>query len=182
MRKYVRSRIGSMFFFTLVTQNRRPILTTPLGRRCLREAIAYCRTRHPFDVTAIVLLPDHLHAVLDFPLGDNDYSTRLRLIKSRFSTLWIRRGGSEVVVNASRKRRQERGIWQRRFYEHTCRDEEDVRRCIDYIHVNPLKHGLVARVIDWKWSSFHRYLKEGYYGPEWGSAAEWYGDEFQHAE
>ncbi|WP_423838994.1 REP-associated tyrosine transposase, partial [Symmachiella dynata] len=81
-------------------------------------------------------------------------------------------------ISPSRAKRGEQGVWQRRFFEHTCRDEADLKRCIDYVHINPLKHGLVERVQDWPWSSFHRYVKQGEYPAEWGNAAEWYGDEF----
>ncbi len=125
----------------------------------MREAIQFVRQDHLFDVAAIVLLPDHLHAVLELPCSDDDYSTRWRLIKSKFSRLW-----------------------QRRFYEHTCRDEDDLKRCIDYIRINPLKHGLVEKVHEWPWSSFHGYVKLGEYRRDWGSANEWYGDEFINAE
>jgi putative transposase len=85
-------------------------------------------------------------------------------------------------VSASRRGKGEYGVWQRRFFEHTVRDERDLRRCVDYVHVNPLKHGLVNRVADWPWSSFHRYVRLGEYSMEWGSAAEWYGDEFRNFE
>jgi putative transposase len=182
MRRYVRSRTGSVFFFTVVTHERRPILTSDLGRRCLREAIAWARKHHPFHITGIVLLPDHLHAVFELPAGDANYSTRWRLIKSRFTTLWRSRNGTEGHVGPSRQRSVERGVWQRRFYEHTCRDEADLQRCVDYIHVNPLKHGLVSRVVDWPWSSFHRSVQDGYYPVEWGNSDDWYGDEFRNVE
>lgn len=75
-------------------------------------------------------------------------------------------------------KRGEQGVWQRRFFEHTCQDGEDVKRCADYVHVNPLKHGLVERVRDWPWSSFHRYVTLGEYAEDWGSAEVWHGDEF----
>jgi putative transposase len=182
MRTYRRNREGRVYFFTLVTHERRPILTTDLGRSALRAAIEEVRSSHPFQITAIVLLPEHLHMVLELPLDDTDYSTRLRLIKSKFTRLWREGGGSEGVITRSRHRSQERGVWQRRFYEHTIRDERDLKRCIDYIHVNPLKHGLVKAVVDWPWSSSHRYVKLGEYSPDWGSADEWYGDEFRDAE
>ena len=182
MRHYLRSRSGSVYFFTLVTHERRPILTTDTGRRCLHHAIDWCRRKHTFRILAIVLLPDHLHTVLELPAGDSDYSTRWRLIKSRFTMLWRQEGKPEGKVNASRRKSGERGVWQRRFYEHTCRDEEDAMRCIDYTHVNPLRHSLVERVVDWPWSSFHRFVKAGYYPPDWGSAANWHGDEFRNAE
>jgi putative transposase len=78
--------------------------------------------------------------------------------------------------------KRERSVWQRRFFEHTVRDERDLRRCVDYVHVNPLKHGLVDRVPDWPWSSFHRYVRLGEYSSDWGSSNDWYGDEFANYE
>lgn len=182
MRQYLRSRSGRVYFFTLVTHERRPFLTTDLGRSALREAILHVQQAHPFRITAIVLLPDHLHAVLEFPERDTDYSTRWRLIKSQFTRRWREAGGTEGVESRSRQKKGERGVWQRRFYEHTCRDVGDLKRCVDYVHVNPLKHGLVKRVRDWPWSSFHRYVRLGEYSPDWGSADDWYGDEFLNAE
>ena len=182
MRRYIRSRIGHTFFFTVVTHDRRDILTTDLGRRSLREAIRAVRADHPFGITAFVLLPDHLHSVWELPAGDTDYSTRWRLIKSRFSRLWLEAGGDERLVGPSRGRKGERAIWQRRFYEHTCRDDEDLRRCVDYLHINPVKHRLVDRAIDWPWSSFQRYVRLGEYPADWGSQGPWYGDEFKDAE
>jgi putative transposase len=181
MRRYLRCRDGSLYFFTVVTHERRPILTTELGRRGLRLALLTVGRRHPFRIIAICLLPDHLHVVMELPRDDTDYSTRWRLIKSEFTRLWCAEA-NEGSVNASRIRQGERGVWQRRFYEHTCRDEEDLWRCIEYVHVNPLKHGLVQRVIDWPWSSFHRYVREARYPANWGSAANWYGDEFAGCE
>ena len=182
MRQYLRSRSGQVYFFTLVTHERRPILITDRSRPALREAIRNVQRTHPFRITAIVLLPDHLHAVLELPDGDHDYSTRWRLIKSRFTRLWREAGGTEGTLSRSRQGKGERGIWQRRFYEHTCRDEVDLKRCVDYVHVNPLKHGLVQRVRDWPWSSFHRYVRLGEYSADWGRSNDWYGDEFTNAE
>jgi putative transposase len=182
MRRYLRSRSGQVYFFTLVTHDRRPFLTTDTGRSALRGAIRHVRQTHPFRITAIVLLPDHLHAVLELPDGDSDYSTRWRLIKSQFTRRWREAGGMEGIRSQSRREKGERGVWQRRFYEHTCRDEGDLKRCVDYVHVNPLKHGLVESVCDWPWSSFHRYVRLGEYSSDWGNADDWYGDEFLNAE
>jgi putative transposase len=182
MRQYIRSRSGQVFFFTVVTHERREILTTDLGRNSLRIALQTVRAEHPFRITAIVLLPDHLHAVLELPAGDTDYSSRWRRIKSSFTRLWTAQGGDEGLVGRSRRRKGERSVWQRRFYEHTCLGDEDLKRCIDYVHVNPLKHRLVGRVIDWPWSSFHRYVQLGEYPSDWGSSDAWYGDEFKHME
>jgi putative transposase len=182
MSNYKRCYIGRTYFFTVVTHRRRSILTTETGRRILREAIYEVRRDRPFDIVAIVLLPDHLHTVCELPRGDVDYSTRWRRIKSIFTRSWQAAGGSSIARNDSRRKRHEQGIWQRRFFEHTCRDEADLKRCIDYIHVNPVKHRLVERVRDWPWSSFHRYVRLGEYLPDWGGSPEWYGDEFQDAE
>jgi len=182
MRRYLRSQFGSVFFFTLVTHERRPILSSDLGRSSLRTAIQSVRDEHPFRILAIVLLPDHLHTVWEMTDAACDYSTRWRLIKSRFTRLWTESGGEEGLIGSSRLRKAERGVWQRRFYEHTCRDEDDLSRCIDYVHVNPLKHHLVNRVVDWPWSSFHRYVRRGAYPPDWGGHDNWYGDEFKDAE
>jgi putative transposase len=182
MRRYLRSRAGQVFFFTVVTHDRRKILTTDLATATLRAAIRAVRTDHPFRITAIVLLPDHIHAVWELPPGDTDYSARWRLIKAAFTRHWLEAGGEEGAVGASRKRREERAVWQRRFYEHTCRDDEDLKRCVDYIHVNPLKHRLVDRVAEWPWSSFHHYVRLGEYPNDWGRSDAWYGDEFRDAE
>lgn len=112
MRRYHHSRHGSSFFFSVVTHERRPILTPQLGRVCLRTAIGDVRRKHPFDITAIVLLPDHLHAIWELPRGDNNYSTRWRLIKRRFSKLWLAGDGAEGSVGESHLRKGERGLWQ----------------------------------------------------------------------
>ncbi|HEY2784128.1 MAG TPA: transposase [Fimbriiglobus sp.] len=160
---------GGTYFFTLVTANRRPILGTDAARQFLREAIRDEQSKRPFDLVAIVLLPDHLHAVWTLPPGDVDYSTRWRKIKERFTTAYLAAGGVEADVSESREAHGERGVWQRRFWEHTIEDEDELKRCIDYIHWNPVKHGLVARVADWPWSSFHRYVDMGEYNRDWGT-------------
>jgi len=178
MRRYLRQREGRTFFFAVVTHERRPILTTDLGRARLRPAIFDVQQSHPFEIPVIVLLPDHLHAVWTLPHGDSDDSTRWRLIKSSFTKRWPARQGAEGIVSSSRQGKQERGIRQRRYFEHTCRDEEDLERCITSIHINPVKHYLVGRVIDWPWSSFQRYVQRDVYPPDWGSANIRHGDEF----
>ncbi len=140
------------------------------------------RRKRPFRIDAIVLLPDHLHAVWSLPEGESDYSTRWQLIKRRFTKEYLKTGGVEAVRSASRLAKGERSVWQRRFFEHTVRDEADMKRCVDYVHVNPLKHGLVARVREWPWSSFHRYVRLGEYSIDWGDASIWYGDEWKDYE
>ncbi|MBL4885406.1 MAG: transposase [Planctomycetaceae bacterium] len=182
MRRYIRSTAGRTLFFTLVTHERQEILTSQPGRHALRSAIKKVQSTHPFRIIAFVLLPDHLHTIWEMPQNDLDYPMRWRLIKTNFTRNWMKSGGAEGTVTASRMHKQERAIWQRRYYEHTCKDENDLKRCVDYTHVNPLKHGLVKRVADWEWSSFHRYVKQGEYPQNWGSSENWFGDEFINAE
>lgn len=117
----------------------------------LREAVRVTRTERPFEIDAIVVMPDHLHTVWTLPKGDADFSTRWRLIKTRFS-----RGLPRGDMRASHHRRQERAIWQRRFWEHCIRDEADFSAHMRYCLFNPVKHGYVTRPEDWPWSSIHR--------------------------
>ena len=115
------------------------------------------------------------------PFLINDNATRWRQIKSTFTRSYRPFMTTQEHLPASRRRRNEQAVWQRRFYEHTCRDESDLKRRIDYTHVNPVKHKLVDRVRDWPWSSFHRYVQLGEYENGWGDG-QWFGDEFQWAE
>lgn len=175
---------GGTYFFTVVTYQRQPILTTDLAREQLRRAIETVRDRYPFEMIASVLLPDHFHAIWSLPHGDANYSLRWRRIKDEFTTNYLAQGGKELPQSVSRKRHGMRGVWHKRFWEHTVRDDDDLKRCADYIHWNPRKHELVARVSDWKWSSFHRFVGLGEYELEWGGvdptpgydAPEWYGE------
>ena len=129
----------------------------------LRTALGQTRRDHPFTIDAMVVLPDHLHAVWTLPEGDANFATRWRLIKSAFS----RSLPTGERISDSRVAKGERGIWQRRYWEHTIRDETDFSRHIDYVHINPVKHGLVPRVSDWPYSSFHRMVKLGIYPEDW---------------
>jgi len=131
----------------------------------LRDAIRRVRARHPFRLEALVVLPDHCHLILDLPNGDTDYAARISQIKGAFS----RQVPDVVPLLGSRARRRERGVWQRRFWEHTLRDEVDYRRHFDYLHYNPVKHGYVACCRDWPYSTFHRWVAHGVYAPDWGS-------------
>ena len=159
---------GGMFFFTVVTCDRRPILTTDAGRGFLRAAVEKVRDDWAFTLFATVLLPDHWHLIMQLPSRDPDYSIRMKRIKKEFTKSWLEMGLPEASVTPAQAKRGERGIWQPRFWEHTVRDEEDLERCTDYIHWNPRKHGLISRVRDWQWSSFHRFARAGDYGIEWG--------------
>jgi putative transposase len=155
---------GATYFFTLVTWRRRPILnarTIPILGDCLRAI----RKARPFQTLAMVVLPEHVHCVWSLPPGDDDYSTRLRLVKRRFTSCWLSAGGED---SGDRDGRGEKGVWQRRFWEHLVRDEDDLERCCDYIHYNPVKHGHAARPGDWPWSTFLRFARAGHYADGWG--------------
>jgi putative transposase len=159
---------GGTYFFTAVTFDRRSFLTEELSRKLLREAIEKEREQRPFQVIAWVLLPDHLHAVWTLPAGDDNYSLRWQKLKEEFTKTYLKSGGQEGVRNRSRRSKRERAVWQRRFWEHTVRDEEDLERCVDYVHWNPVKHGYVERVRDWPWSTFHRFVDAGHCEIDWG--------------
>lgn len=169
MSDYRRARdVGACYLFTLVTHQRRPLLTEPPLRAALRGAIEQVRQRHPFVIHAWVLLPDHLHCLWQLPEEDADYGLRWSLIK-RLTSQAV---PSVQGVSLSRRLRREAGLWQRRFWEHRIRDEADYRRHMDYLHWNPVRHGLVERVGDWRWSSYHRLVREGVYPADWGGAAD----------
>ena len=169
MSNYRRYRVaGGTYFFTLVTHERRPLFADELGRKCLRDAIHAEQAKRPFELFAIVLLPEHLHCVWNLPSGDDSYSLRWAKIKEEFTRSYLKAGGGEGEASASRQKHRERAVWQRRFWEHTVEDEDDLKRCVDYIHWNPVKHGLVNRVRDWEWSSFHRFVELGEYPLDWG--------------
>jgi len=182
MSEYRRWQIaGGTYFFTVVTYGRQRFLTDTLSRQCLRTALRRVRSRLPFKVIAVVLLPDHLHTVWELPRGDAGYGTRWRQIKTLFTSSYQPHMAATRRLSMSRKKRNEQGVWQRRFYEHTCRDEQDLKRCVDYIHANPVKHELVTQACDWPWSSFHRYVRLGEYENDWGGT-ELAGDSFPGAE
>lgn len=159
---------GGTFFITIVTFNRYPILTQPRARAILHESWQAVSKRFPFSTDGICLLPDHLHALITLPDIETNFSIRIREIKRLFTIAYQAEIGSLPSSNQSRLAKQEAAIWQRRFYEHTIRDERDLNMHIDYIHYNPVKHGLVDRVRDWEWSSFDRFVKDGFYPLDWG--------------
>ena len=168
MPDYRRSRMeGGTYFFTVVTFQRRPILVSEPARRILRFAWADTCKRFPFHTIAVCLLPDHLHCIWRLPDGDADYSMRWKEIKRLFSKGFLAEIGPGEERNLSRIKRREAAIWQRRFWEHTICDEIDLEEHLDYIHYNPIKHGLVERVVDWPYSSFTRFVKEGIYDIDW---------------
>ena len=185
MPNYRRARVpGATYFFTAALAERNtPLLVKNIG--LLRNALRATRRDHPFRIDAMVVLPDHLHAVWTLPDRDADFPTRWGAIKGRFSRsvreagfecragftpprIWSGRNGG--VHPALRTAKGEVGIWQRRYWEHLIRDDTDFRNHVEYCHFNPVKHGLVARVGDWPYSSFHRFVRAGMYPAEWAAA------------
>jgi len=163
MTDYRRHRVpGGTYFFTVNLYDRRSDLLTR-NIDILREAVRKVRVQAPFHIDAWVVLPDHLHCVWTLPDEDVDFSGRWQAIKTAFSK-HIPPGEFRSV---SRLKKGERGIWQRRFWEHTIRDDKDYGAHIDYIHFNPVKHGLVAHAADWPYSSFHRLVAAGCYPADW---------------
>jgi putative transposase len=169
MPNYRRSYNGSTYFFTVVTYHRRPILTAEATRNVLHAAWVDVHKRHPFTTDAICLLPEHIHCIWTIPEGDTNYSLRWKEIKRLFTKGYLDRVGPGEDRNPSRQVRGEAALWQRRFWEHTIRDRADFNLHMDTIHYNPVKHGLVQRVCEWPWSSFHRYVEQGYYSRGWGA-------------
>jgi putative transposase len=161
---------GACYFFTVVTFRRRNILTNNDCRGWLRDAVMKTRKNHPFSIDAWVLLPNHLHCMLTLPESDNNFSVRWNDIKKRFTTAAKDTLHKPEWVNASKQKHRESTIWQRRFWEHQIRDDNDYQRHMDYIHYNPVKHGLVKQVRDWPYSTFHRYVNQGVYPENWGGS------------
>ena len=159
---------GATYFFTQVTDGRRAFLCEESARDILRRVFRRCQARWAFAIHAVVLLPDHFHTIWALPPGDDAYPRRMGWLKKEFTKEWLNRGNSERPVTRGRIREGLRGVWQPRYWEHTLRDEDDFERHTDYIHYNPVKHGLVLRPIDWPWSSFHRWVRAGAYDRHWG--------------
>ena len=163
MSRYRRAKLeGGTFFFTHVLADRSSdLLIREIDR--LRAIYRAVQAQRPFETIAICILPDHLHAIWKLPNGDADFAKRWNLIKGGFS-----RGLPANPRSPSKESKREKGIWQRRYWEHAIRDDVDLSRHVDYIHFNPVKHGLVARVCDWPHSSFHQHVKNGIVPMDWG--------------
>ncbi len=167
MPDYVRPKLpgASVFFTVALTDRGSDVLVREIGR--LREAVREVRGERPFAIDAWVVLPDHMHAVWTLPDGDADFSTRWKDIKTRFTKavgIVGRRSPSKITKG-------EAGLWQRRFWEHHIRDEPDYAAHVRYCWINPVKHGLVARAVDWPYSSIHRDIAHGIVEPEWAGSA-----------
>ena len=154
MVNYRRTRVTSgCYFFTVTLRNRQSTyLTSHVD--LLRESFIDVREKYPFTIDAIVILPEHLHTIWTLPPNDDNYPTRWQLLKSLFTRKIVKSG-----INIRKNAKGEYNIWQRRYWEHVIRNETDMQRHIEYIHYNPVKHGLVKRVKDWPHSSFRRYVK-----------------------
>jgi len=174
MPRYLRLKIdGGIFFFTVTLADRSSDLLVRQVDR-LRRFYMLTQKRHPFETVAICILPDHLHAVWALPPEDCDYSLRWSVLKAGFS-----RGLKEAASRtASKIAKRERGLWQRRYWEHTIRDDADLERHVDYVHFNPVKHGYVSQVRDWPFSSFHRYVERGILPADWGGDTRAFPGEF----
>lgn len=165
MSNYRRARVpGATYFFTVNLRDRSSdLLVHEIA--LLRDCVRATRQRHPFHIDAWVVLPEHMHCLWTLPPGDADFARRWKVIKFAF----VRRLPRTEPLTASQIKRGERGIWQRRYWEHLIRDEQDYQRHFDYIHFNPLKHGYVQRLADWPYSSFHRAVAMGMYPRDWCS-------------
>ena len=161
-RLYVR---GGTYFFTVATHERRPIFAEEKNVRVLYESFEKVKKNRPFVMEAVAVLPDHVHCLWTLPDGDSDFSIRWKGIKYGFSMSY--RGSFKV--SESMKKKKEKGLWQRRFWEHLIQDQEDLNRHVDYIHYNPVKHGLAERAMDWPYSSFRGFVEKGIYEEDWGN-------------
>jgi putative transposase len=158
---------GATYFFTVNLLNRKSSLLTDHINQ-LRYAFRKAKFYYPFTIDGIVILPDHLHVVMSLPKEDRNYSLRWNIIKGVFS----KQIEPEESIVISRKNKRERGIWQRRFWEHLIRDESDYEHHINYIHYNPVKHGYVTTPTEWEYSSIHRFIQAGVLPKNWGSSDE----------
>ena len=167
--QYRRAKVaGASYFFTIVTHDRHPIFRNVEAVALFQTGLKRIKSRHPFEVDAFVILPDHIHMVWTLPDGDAEFSTRWRLIKEAFTKpfVWQRQ---QLDRSTSRLAKGEQAIWQRRFWEHVVRDEADYAAHIDYIHYNPVRHGLASAARDWPYSSFSSCVERGVYEPHWGA-------------
>jgi putative transposase len=160
--KYRRTFIpGGSFFFTVVTEKRRPLFTSAEAVATLRMAFRVVRSTRPFNLEAVVVLPDHLHCIWTLPPGDADFATRWRLIKA-----WFTKHCDPILrtqPNRARAQKGEQALWQHRYWEHMLRDETDFIRHVEYIYFNPVKHGHALSALEWPYSSFRRYVEAGVY-------------------
>ena len=161
---------GSYFFTVNLVDRHSDLLVRHIEE--LRQVLDKVKKAHPFSLVALAVMAEHLHAIWRLPVGDADYPVRWALIKASFS----RRLNADELIRHSRKAKRERGIWQRRYWEHQIRNEADLARHVDYIHYNPVKHGHVVRPVEWPHSTLHAYIERGLATPDWGSRVDGAGD------
>ena len=174
--QYRRARIrGGTYFFTVITYKRRKIFCDPENIELLRSAFRRVIKLYPFKIDTFILVPDHLHCIWTLPEGDKDYPARWRLIKTFFTKRC--QDHYKQIQSESRIKKKEQAIWQRRYWEHLIRDEEDLRKHVEYIHYNPVKHEWARAPLDWQYFSFHRYVRDGIYDESWGARMEIHFDD-----
>lgn len=163
---------GGTFFFTVKTERNAPIFGDPQNVRLLGQVLREMKARWPFQMNALVLLPDHLHAIWSLRASDFDYSIRWAWLKKEFTRRYLDAGGNEQRTSMSRQQNRRRGVWQRRFWEHTILNDGDFDAHFDYVHWNPVKHGYVKTPAEWPHSTFHRWVNAGVYDASWGCGEE----------
>jgi putative transposase len=163
---------GGTFFLTLVTYRRTPLFSESENVFRLRVAVAQMLTERPFEIIGAVVLPEHIHFLWRLPPNDSDYSQRVSRLKVLFTRSLRGYRALPQTVSVSRRKHRESDVWQRRFWEHTIRDDVDLQRHLDYLHYNPVKHGLVACPHLWEFSSFNKWVEQGRYRPDWGCVCE----------
>jgi len=149
---------GKTYFLTLVTHDRQPILTTESGQTCLQKAWKQQQLVRPFETVALCILPDHLHSIIT--LDDADVETRIEKIKAAFAKSYLKTQGIAHSI--------EHPIWQNRFWQHRIRGQRDFSDHLDYLHYNPVRHGLVDQCKEWPYSTFHKFVHNGWYDEDWG--------------
>lgn len=169
MPNYRRAYIpGGTVFLTLVTYQRQPLFAQPENVALLRQAVATIRADLPFEIVAAVVLLEHLHFIWKLPPEDSNYSQRVGRIKVLFTRGFNKNQLATEALSLSRSKHREQNIWQRRFWEHTIQNDNELKNCLDYIHYNPVKHGLVSCPHLWEYSSFHKWVRQDYYNYDWG--------------
>ena len=170
--QYRRANVpGASYFFTVNLAERKKSLLLDYVDD-LRHAFKKVKQNHEFSIEAIVILPEHLHTIWQLPENDADFPIRWNLIKGEFSRALPK---TERISN-SRQKKGERGIWQRRYWEHLIKDDLDFERHVDYIHFNPVKHGYIQSPVDWPYSSIHRYIRTGIIKSNWSANDDFDGD------
>jgi putative transposase len=159
---------GGIFFFTIATYQRAPILAAKENVDRLRQALAQVKRERPFDVRAAVVLPDHVHFLWSLPRGDAGYSKRIGRMKVLFTQMLRGKRALPAEISDSRRKHRESDVWQRRFWEHTIEDDDDFEQHLHYIRYNPVKHGFVRCPHLWPYSSFPRWVNDGVYDGLWG--------------